>query len=582
MIGGVFFEDGKEMNIHREQAGSPANQKPDLENQETNGGKQWLLVMMIPTLCFICAIFSSRLYLSNDNFAISMVVCGLYDNVGQCQYLHPFLSRFLFRMSNLIPGADVFMLMGHLLIFLELLWLAARMLRKGTSPLQFAITSAFFILITISVNPFNGNFTVQAASFAATGLYSLLCAQKREGTWKEILIGLLFFSLAMMWRRQAAVLALPYLVLGTAAAIVNGDLQRENRNRVLAALLGCLVLTGFFWQTDAAMNADESHLLAQRYNNSRLKIEDYPTRSWEEICEEADGEITELDYRAARTWTLFDTERMNVERLEKIANLAGTTAFPYTLKGVAGAVLEGARMVRSDRTTAWMGLLLAILSLAGLVTLPKVQKIEILLCDLGTFIILLYFIIIGRAPDRLWWSVLFMPLSHTYTLACTSSINRKSQFAKYAVLICLICGFALTIPRLDLISTPQLAINARRNVDESEYTLMKDSNGIYLVSILFGPEYHLENGKLPSEELMNHMVFIGDWTYGQPYQISYLKRLGIPNPAKALLERDDVFLAHQRPGLVFALLEARAGKPIEAEQIGMVADTPVYRISIAS
>ena len=582
MIGGVFFEDGKEMNIHREQAGSPANQKPDLENQETNGGKQWLLVMMIPTLCFICAIFSSRLYLSNDNFTISMIACGLYDEVGQCQYIHPFLSRLLRRVSVLIPGADVFMLMGHFLVFLELLWLSALMLQEEKSPLQLAFTSAFFVLFTLNLKLFNGNYTVQAASFAATGLYSLLVAQKREGTWKIILVGMSFFSLAMMWRKQAAMLALPFLALGTAATVMNRDGQREDRKRAWTALLGCLVLAGTFWQTDAAMNADEAHMIARRYDNSRQRIEDYPTRSWEEICEETDGEITELDYLAAKTWTLFDTERMNAERLEKIANLAGTTAFPFSLEGVAGAVFESAQMVRTDKTSAWMGLLLASLSLVGVVTLPKIQRLEIILCDLGTLIILLYFVIIGRAPDRLWQSVLVMPLSLICFLIRSSPTDQKPHFVIYTALICLVCGFAFSILQFELIEKPQLAVNARRNVDESEYAQMKESDAIYLVNVLFGPGYHLWNGKLPSKELMNHMVFTGDWTYGQTYQISRLKRLGIPNPAEALLERDDVFLVYKRPGLILALLEARAGKPVEAEQIGTVADTPIYRISIAS
>ena len=83
-------------------------------------------------------------------------------------------------------------------------------------------------------------------------------------------------------------------------------------------------------------------------------------------------------------------------------------------------------------------------------------------------------------------------------------------------------------------------------VDESEYAQMKESDAIYLVSRLSWPEYHQQNGKLPSKELMNHMVFTGDWIYGQTYHKSYLERLGIPNPAEALLERDDVFLAYAR------------------------------------
>ena len=53
-------------------------------------------------------------------------------------------------------------------------------------------------------------------------------------------------------------------------------------------------------------------------------------------------------------------------------------------------------------------------------------------------------------------------------------------------------------------------------------------------------QYFMPQGKLPDSEFLEHNIAAGDWTYGQVYYQNYLKRLGIPNPAKALEEQDHV------------------------------------------
>ena len=144
--------------------------------------------------------------------------------------------------------------------------------------------------------------------------------------------------------------------------------------------------------------------------------------------------------------------------------------------------------------------------------------------------------------------------------------------------MCALYGLRATAPSLEPIS-PQLALNARKDADLSYYKGL-DDDIIYIWHDRVYNEMRVQ-GKLVTKELLAHYVEENNWHYGQPYFATYLEELGIPNPAQALLERDDVLLISEAPELIFALLEERAGGPIEVEEVGIFEPdgVPIYRIS---
>ena len=554
-----------------------------LEARKTQRLQRVLISLMVAAGCFAVSILFHSLYPSDDNYYISFVVNGLFDDVGECQYLHPLLGRFLHALSLLLPGADTFMLVGRLLVFLEIFWLTDLLLREKRDPRLTAAILLLLLLASLELDLFNCNYTIQAASFAAAGLISLSRAQRQEGARMEGVVGALFFAAGFMWRRQGALLAAPYILLETAANILPAADRRRTLKRCCRMLLPCLVLTAALTLSDAVISSDVAHREARAYDDSRIKISDYPTLPWKRVEDRANGELTEADYYASQWWILFDTEKMNTELFRKISQIGSRRAFPFTLRGAWGAAANARTIVLQDREILRTGILLAVLAAAGLLALPRWQRAEILLICVGTLAILLYFIMLGRAPRHLWQSVLFIPIGHTLCIMAqyAEPTEKRPRVLAGMILLCILLGLFTAMPRLKRIE-PQFALNARRNVDESAYSALVESDAFYVWHKLDtrGLGVITRQGKLPSKELLNHLVSTGDWTYGQIYFKTYLERLGMPNPAAALLERDDVFLVSHDPVLLFAILEERAGGPIEAEQVGTVLDTPIYSISV--
>ena len=542
-----------------------------------------LISLAVAVGCFAASLLFSKLYQGSDNYSISIVVNGLLDDGGECQFLHPLMDRFLHALSVLLPGADAFMLVGHLLVFLEIFWLTDLLLREKRDPLLTAAIVLLLLLASLELQLFNCNFTIQAASFAAAGLISLSRAQRQEGAWKEGVVGALFFAAGFMWRRQGALLAAPYILLETAANILPAADRRRALKKCCMMLLPCLVLTAVLALSDVAMTSDEAHREARAYNESRARISDFPTLPWKKVEDRANGELTEADYYASQWWILFDTERMNTGLFRKISEIGSTRAFPFTLRGAWAAAADARTTALQNREILRTAILLAVLAAAGLLALPRRQRAEILLICMGTLVILLYFIMLGHAMQHLWQSVLFIPIGHTLCIMAqdTAPPGKRPRVFAGMILLCALLGLFTAMPRLEPIE-PQLALNARRNVDESAFSALVESDAVYvwhkMESRALGE--HFEAGKLPSKQLLSHIVSAGDWTYGQIYFKTHLERLGIPNPAAALLERDDVFLVSHDPVLLFAILEERAGGPIEAEQVGTILNTPIYSISV--
>lgn len=578
-------KEQKEMDKKRfccAEDGRPANGSLP-QGRKTRRCRRVLISLAAAVGCLAVSILFRRLYPDEDNYYISIVVNGLFDDVGECQFLHPLLCRLLHGLSILLPAADSFALTGRILAFLKIFWLTDLLQKEKPDPLVLAAAILLLLFASLELDLFNCNFTLQASSCAATGMLSLAYAQRHERARREQVVGVLFLAVGFMWRREAALLTVPYLLLDTVCGVFSAENRSTALRKACRILAPCLLLTAALWLSDAAMRSDEAHRLAKEYSGSRAVIADFPMWPWKRVEERANGELTEADYYASQWWILFDTEKMNTELFRKISAIGSKTAYPFTICGARDAAASARTTIVQNKQILRTGILLAGLSLTGLLILPGWRRLEILLSCLGTLAILLFFVMLGRVT---WLAVLTIPLGLTLYVSAADRENcgeRRSRVFASAAAALALYGLAAAAPGLKPIE-PQFALNARRNADESAFSALVDSDAVYvwhkMESRALGG--HVEAGKLPSKKLLSHIVSTGDWTYGQIYFKTHLERLGIPNPAAALLERDDVFLVSHDPVLLFAILEERAGGPIEAEQVGTIFDIPIYSISAKS
>ena len=85
-----------------------------------------------------------------------------------------------------------------------------------------------------------------------------------------------------------------------------------------------------------------------------------------------------------------------------------------------------------------------------------------------------------------------------------------------------------------------------------------------------GMRYHMENGKLMDRQFVSHNLDDGGWTYGQPYLEKLLQNINAPNPAEALIERENTYYVDEKPLMILELLQSHYGVDIRMRQVGLL------------
>lgn len=541
-------------------------------------------------LCYILFLFTNPLYNDADSIEVATVVGGLYGEDNFCQYLHPFLCLMIRPINHLLPRTDVFTTIIHLAVFCTLctlVWLGGRSLwmiplRKWMLPdwLQAGLVGLALLFLSAGIVIWNANYTVQTAFFIFAGLILVALAKKRRGS-ALYLCGLAAVIFGFMLRIEAALLFLPFLALEILTELLEERKDRGYRDS-LRKYLPIVLVIGVILSTRMLFYNMEPYRSAMRYNKARTTCVDYPMLSWSQISDR--DNILQADYEAATSWVLLDTEIMNTALLERIAEQGNRDRFNLKRDGVQPVLKEMWR--RLTQTNLY---LFAFFVLSGILLVRNVLLIrsglrtaKSILAALGGFIILFYFTMKGRAPLRIWEPVLF---AVDYVLISAAirtgkSIRNKTTEHAFQLLLCAVLWFSagqvIAHTQLHVPATP---INAKYNVDDSAFSATFESDGVFLWKGWMStvPRYFMSKDKLPTQRVLEHNLPVGDWIYGQPYFEGWLERIGISNPAQALIKTDRVYVMSDS-GAVINFLKAHYDSTLEYEFAGEICSTSAYRV----
>lgn len=203
----------------------------------------------------------------------------------------------------------------------------------------------------------------------------------------------------------------------------------------------------------------------------------------------------------------------------------------------------------------------------------------------GTGVIILYYIMLGRAPLRVWETVIFAAMSILVinTIFADKQVAHKKRFVvlkAFAGLI-LCVGIFRDVVTAEF-SVPKLAINSRSNVNESLYEETFEGAALYFWDSWHAnvTKYYMEQGKLPSEEFLRHNLSAGDWTYGQVYFENHLEEVNAENPVKALVERKNTYYVGKDSTFLLEYLREHYGSDIQVRQCGEINNIPVWSFEI--
>ena len=378
--------------------------------------------------------------------------------------------------------------------------------------------------------------------------------------------------------------------------------------------------------TRFAFNLQEPYKTAGRYNAARTAAVDFPMKSWNaEIEAASSGHFSKTDYEAVTNWCFFDTEFMDVDMLESVVNTGRRNDYSLTRKGMSE--LLGEMKWTLLHSSLYMVILIGlstVLAFRNLICCPWPRKAETVLSILGVFIILAYFTFRGRAPMRVWESVIFA-MDFVLFMAATdrteykksgqsgtehnrteynksdhnrveyhrTKCNRLEHNKKNVNTVCFFLMFILL-----WFSTGQLLAYVEFHKPQPVWvSRIPEEGGPFAITVseeagedslfiwpnwhTYLPKYAEETGKLPSRELIRHNIALGDWVYGQPYFTEFLGNINAQNPARALLERPNTYLmGDYASGLVLDYFREHYGAEIDmqaATDIGKINNVMAYR-----
>ena len=537
-------------------------------------------------ICFLFGLFQI-VYLNVDNYLLSMVINKIYDQDHYCMFVNPVVCWIGGFLHDFLPNADGYLLLTRVLL-LAAIWclgcLMAQMLHGGRE-----LLGGYFLLFLLVVNAslFFDYFTIWAAFFCSVGMLLLLHQMKRDADQIQIVTGTLFLVCGFLWRIESALLILPFLGLHLFIVCIFDASGKEQRishlKKAGKILFPSVLLVIILCGIDYSYKHSEKYADGVAYNNAISTIIDFPMNDFEEV-EEFLQDVSQNDYAVIRGGIYADTEYFNTAYALKIGNAGSRQMDPLAPEEFIRANRILSEMVTSSKKTVFYYVVLAVLLFLIILSDSKwYYRLEAVLACLGAYVILFYFAFLGRLPLRVINSVTYGVYGIFLLLVSQMEWRKRIEWKKwiqkglFALVFCVLCLDTLSYPFIP----HQSILKAGTEADESRWESTYEEGALYIwggSEYVFHPmEDFRAQGKLMTDQFMDHNVCAGCWTYGHVYFNNYLKRLGIPNPVRALLEREKTWYVADDPCLLLVYLQEHYDETTTVRQEGELDGVPVWR-----
>ena len=574
-----------------------------IENVTEHKFIQILIAILVPAICYICFCIIGNMYTYTDNVTVAVVTNGMYGDNNFCQYVHPVFCLIIKWLVPFFPTADIFTTLVHMaLLFGTILLSYISISSVSQKPLKtwdlenYILVALMILAIvygTLGMNLFGVNYTVQTAAIIMAGILVLFYERNKQNRKLWIVSGTILICFGFLIRLEAALVFIPFIALEIIAGYILSNNKKEHLKKDLITIAPCVVMIFMILASKVAFNAIEPYASDAKYNKYRTVVEDYWMDGYDSHDPALEG-IDQSTYSVARDWILVDTDRINANTLEKIANAGTGTAYAKTMDGVKFAVKAMVRRVtHEDLHLLILTVLTVILTLWNLISVQSIYlKLESLFAFGGGFLILFFFTFMGRAPMRVWQCVLLATLAILILVMIKDARYIENAVGKekriisstntfFRLVLCVVLYFGVgQVMAVSSFHSFQTPLTAKVGADDSGYAATFEGNTLYIWPSWYDavPKYFAEQNKLPTKRVIEHNIAIGDWTYEQQYFIDFLDRIDARNPAVALLERPNTYLVDGQTKELLWYMREHYGEDIQLHYVGRANKRKVYQL----
>ena len=399
------------------------------------------------------------------------------------------------------------------------------------------------------------------------------------------IIGTVLMVVSCLWRLEAILLVIPFVLLIVLAELIEKKDREKKLLFMVKLFLPAVLLCTVCVEVKSVTDSGEKYNPAVAFNIERSQLVDYPNRSFEE-CKNAleKAGISENDFSAGKAMILADTDTFTTDFINKINSISYK---PLKEKAASFRVKELLSYVNFKNFLLLLIIAAAVTALL-LSDVSSIRKWEGILTCVGGVIICIYFIIGGHFMKYVMQTILLYILL-VLIVIFLSEENIRFRFSGIVKKVVFFTALLLTVlwysEGTEL--SPENSCLTSLDNTVSKFTENESSEdavyvwGVYDFSQAVFTSDFMKKGKLFSQKFIEHNLVDGEWMYSQPYYLEYLRKIGMENPMKALIERENTYYVanKSRCEIVLTYMQEHFSKNITAENIAEVGGFPVWKFS---
>ena len=504
-----------------------------------------------------------RLYIDVDNYQLAMVTSGILGENNYCRYISWLLCVGIAGLNQLSQQVDWFSFICRALTIVSIFSLGA-VVNKAKGKWSWIV--GYIVIFSVAF-PYimSQNYTLVTAFVIGTGIILLMLSlwgYVNGPIWN--VSGTVLIFAALLLRMNGAILFFSFMILEILQYCYRnfGKAKIVNLMKKIVPVLLCFII---IVASDMLVQSSEKYSASMRYDLARISILDFPVKPYSDISDQV-PQLSENDYNMILGWNLLDTELINSELMEQIAE-----------NGARKIPLQQAFETIKQQFLAVGGLsaLTSVLMLWAFLNAQWDGKLKILCSIGGAGIIAMYFAIKGRFIDRVAIPLLLcLIVMATLTILLSKGHEMRSSF--FVGVLCVLFIIRLTDLPIDTWDI-QLAINAKQGVETG--TMEETNQDVFFQPtwMYYSAEGRMIQGKLPTKEFLKHNMSMGDWSYGQVYFYEHLLEMGIENPMRDLIERPDTYVVDQNVDQILTYLREHYDQNVQAITVGEKNGLPVWK-----
>lgn len=489
------------------------------------------------TLVVLFFIQSGWVYFkTNDDIGIMYRVMGEWFVSAPTPYtlfMHFDWSSFLILLYHSIPNVPWYPLMLMLGVgvfnFILLYYLLNRFgFRGGLIYLLYFFAGGYLLFVELQ-------FTITATCWAAVGLTLLARGIKLKSRRYLVVLGMMLFWIGLMVRFNAGIMMLAFAL---PLFLYFGFRQRRKRKIAYGAMfvLGLLVVSlGLTMRNNYAYDdhSSWSHFLDQ--NKFRAEIHDWnalshlDTKTRNEVLREIGW--SQNDRALFDQWYFWDQEKFNIDNYRAIVDQSSS------VRTLSKSIPHS--WIKSLLRPYFYGVFLSVLLIFFSSKQKRRERTLLILSLSGTLGLLLFFVLFLKpAPERVSYGLMAATLLLTAAFSRPKEFTKKPRAFKALVVLAIIVG---VINGFDLKRKVNAAEKKRHQITLLHETLVEYGNPTLLIWGGRFPWKGIDPFGRNELDKASEALLLGALQQTPPIR-KQAAFLGIEDPIKALISKDNVFL----------------------------------------